>query len=371
MDNHAYFMGRALELAKLGGREVMPNPLVGAVLVRDNQIIAEGYHRRFGGSHAEVEAIKSVADSELFASSTLYVTLEPCSHFGKTPPCADLIIRSRIPRVVVGCEDPFSKVSGRGIARLRAAGVEVIESCLRDSCQAINKKFIVAHRLKRPYIILKWAQTSDGFIAPDRAELTWITGESAQALNHRWRSEEMAILVGTRTALIDDPRLTVRCVAPQREDIPELKNPVRVVVDRKGILPLSLNLFNDESETLVFSASSRTLTGSSRCIPLKSDLSIVENLCQGLYNESLLSVIVEGGAETIQSFLEAGAWEEARVFTAARQFGVGVKAPVFNHKPFGEYVVGADTLRRYAHPALAERVDVSPNLAGSAIISGI
>ena len=368
MDNSLQFMARAIELAKLGGRKVMPNPLVGAVVVHNDSIIGEGYHRRYGGPHAEVEAIRSVRNSSLLSNSTLYVTLEPCSHFGKTPPCADLIIKSRIPRVVVGCEDPFSEVSGRGIARLRSAGVEVVESALRDECRAINRRFIVAHRLKRPYVILKWAQTSDGVLAPDRSELTWITGESAQALNHRWRSEEMGILVGTRTALIDNPRLTARHVILDRPNSEEIINPTRVVVDRQGILPLSLNLFNDESETIVFSNTPRVFNGTTQYVPLNPSLSVVKQIAEELYDRSVLSLIVEGGRETIQSFLDAGVWDEARVFTAPKEFGVGLKAPVLSCEPLSSAAVGEDTLRGYANPSLSERLNVSSHSALNRII---
>lgn len=284
----------------------MPNPSVGAVLVHNNKIIAEGYTSAYGGSHAEVNCIAFAKANtpELIAQSTLYVSLEPCSHWGKTPPCADLVIASGIKKVVIGTIDPFAKVAGAGIKRLIQAGVDVTVGIQEKECQEINKRFFTYHEKKRPYIILKWAETADGFIAPktrDAQQPVWITNTYSRQLVHKWRSEEMAILVGGKTVLEDNPSLTTRDW--------EGKNPLRVVIDTKGNLGKNLAVFNQEAETLVIPSTDPQL------------------ISETLYDKEIQSVIIEGGAQTLQQFIDVNLWDEARIFKGNISFSDGTRAP--------------------------------------------
>jgi diaminohydroxyphosphoribosylaminopyrimidine deaminase/5-amino-6-(5-phosphoribosylamino)uracil reductase len=352
-------MLRALELAQRGGRAVMPNPMVGAVVVHNNQIVGEGYHQHFGGPHAEVHAISAVQSKEVLQHSTLYVTLEPCSHFGKTPPCADLIIDSGVPRVVIGCRDPFPEVAGRGITKLRNAGVEVVEDVGRDPCLVLNRRFIIAHRFQRPYILLKWAETSDRFIAPTSRIRTWISSEHSKKLVHRWRAQEMAIMVGTTTALVDDPQLTVRSTELCDDHCMPITNPIRVTIDRIGSLPRTLNIFNTEAPTIIFSNQQREQHDTVTYAPLRDDASALPHVCTILHQRGILSLIVEGGQRTLQSFLDAGLWDEARIFHCPKVFGSGVAAPRMPDLPHSSMQSGADTLHIYPHPELATRLGVS------------
>ncbi len=285
-------MARALQLAKCGRGEVSPNPMVGAVVVHDGRIIGEGYHRRYGGPHAEVNAIDSVADKSLLPKSTIYVTLEPCAHYGKTPPCADLIVRCGIPRVVIGCRDPFAKVDGRGIDRILASGAEVVVGVLEEECRRLNRRFITAHTLHRPFVTLKWACSADGFLgqrgergnempAPVR-----FSDAAGSALVHKMRTYYDAILVGSGTVLSDNPRLNVRLV--------EGRSPKKVVIDRRGRLSGSENLF-EEGEAMVMSEED------------------IPSLLSALYNKGVTSLLVEGGAAVMRAFIESGEWDTARV----------------------------------------------------------
>lgn len=299
------YMERALQLAALGRGRVSPNPMVGAVVVAQGRIIGEGYHRRYGEAHGEVNAIGSVAaaDVPLLAESTIYVTLEPCAHYGKTPPCAKLIIDKHIPRVVVGSPDPFREVAGRGVAMLRAAGVEVVEGVLRERCDRLNVRFLTAHTLGRPYILLKWAESLDGYIDRRRsaAELAArLSTPTTSTLVHRLRSEYDAILVGAATARLDNPSLTVRRWCG--------RNPLRVVLTRRGYTP-SGNLADDAAQTIVYQSMS------------------LDDVCCDLYRRGVTSLMVEGGAETINAFVEAGLWDEARVERSNVVLGGGVVAP--------------------------------------------
>lgn len=305
------YMLRALELAEKGRGSVSPNPMVGAVIVNsEGKIIGEGYHERYGEPHAEVNAVRSVEDKSQLATSTIYVTLEPCSHFGKTPPCADLIVSEGIGRVVVGCYDPNPKVSGRGIAKIEAAGIEVITGIEEDKCRNLNCRFMTAQEKKRPYVILKWAQTSDGFIdtiRPVGTPAAWFTGSEAKKMVHQWRADEDAILVGRNTALMDNPSLTVREV--------EGKNPTRVVLSQSGALDNSLNLFDGQADTIVVTAHENTFANArTRVIDFTEN--VAQKVLDVLLEERLQSVIIEGGAQTLRTFLDAGLWDEARIFTA-------------------------------------------------------
>lgn len=300
-----------------------PNPMVGAVLVYDQRIIAEGRHEYFGGPHAEVNCLGSLTPEwqSRLADTTLYVSLEPCAHTGKTPPCTDLILRSGIPRVVVGCRDPFSQVNGKGIEKLRAAGVEVIEGVLEQACKELNKRFFTFHTLHRPYIVLKWAQTANKRIAADGSERLLISNSFSNRLVHRWRSEEAAILVGTNTALADDPALTVRhWTGP---------SPVRLVVDMGLRLPASLRVFDGEARTIIFNTIKHEQTNALLFYQVTTDTSLVHQLSNALYHLDIQSVLVEGGGRLLQSFIDEGAWDEARVITnSALVIEGGLPAPV-------------------------------------------
>ena len=317
-------MNRCLELAKLGEGSTSPNPMVGCVIVYDGENIGEGYHQKHGGPHAEVNAINSVKNLELLKKSTLYVTLEPCSHFGLTPPCSDLIVAHQIPKVVIGTIDPFAKVAGRGIEKLRNAGIEVEIGILEKECREINKRFFTFHEKKRPYIILKWAETIDGFIDLERSETefgepTWITGEKALRRVHEIRAVEDAIFVGTNTALKDNPSLTVRR-CPGR-------NPIRVVLDNQLRLPKNLNLFDGSVKTIVFNSKQNREAENISFVKINFSKNILPQILEKLYNENILSVIVEGGKQLLESFLVANIWDEAHQFIGDKYFNDGIKAP--------------------------------------------
>lgn len=316
------FMQRCLDLALLGMGDVAPNPMVGCVIVHQGKIIGEGYHEKFGQPHAEVNAIRSVRNPELLAQSTLYVSLEPCSHFGKTPPCSDLIIENRFPHVVIGTVDPFAKVSGKGIERMQQAGIEVKVGLLEKECRQMNRRFFTFHEKKRPYILLKWAQTLDGFIDTNRTETqhpTWITNAFCKILVHKQRSEESAILIGTNTAEFDNPALTVREWTGNQ--------PVRMVIDRTQRLDAGLHVFDPKAPTWVFTAKEKANSENLEFIRLDFSQDILPQLLAALYERNILSVIVEGGSILLNSFLKAGLWDEAFVYTGNQFFGQGVLAP--------------------------------------------
>ena len=350
-------MHRCLELATLGLGKVAPNPMVGSVLVHENKIIGEGYHQRYGEAHAEVNCINSVKAEHrsLVPQSTLYVSLEPCAHFGKTPPCSDLIIKNRIPKVVVGCRDPFKQVNGKGIEKLENAGIEVIVGVLENQCNELNKRFFVFHTEHRPYIVLKWAETGDKKIAGENRSRVLISGEYTNRLVHKWRSEEMAICVGTNTALFDDPSLTTRLWAGG--------NPVRIVVDMNLRLPKSLKLFNGQIPTIVFNLHQHNLPFEKiSAIDLKEvgvgyyqitqDVSLVHQMLNALYRLDIQSVLIEGGAQLLQSFIDEGMWDEARVIANEELIiGNGLAAPVLKkHHVMSSQIISTDTVRIY-HPA--------------------
>ena len=300
-------MHRCLELAEKGSGNVAPNPMVGAVLVNNGQIIGEGYHRRYGQPHAEVNCINSVKekDKDKISRSTLYVSLEPCAHFGKTPPCTDLIIANKIPEVVIGCRDPFKEVDGKGIEKLKNAGVNVVYGILEKECQQLNKRFFTFHIQHRPYIILKWAETADSKIAGDGANRLYISNEQTNRLVHKWRSEEAAILIGTNTALFDDPELTTRHWPGP--------SPIRLVVDLDLRLPSSLKIFNDKQKTVVFNTIKHEENGNVSFYQVTEDVDLVHQIVNALYQLKTQSVIVEGGARLLQSFIDDEMWDEARI----------------------------------------------------------
>lgn len=316
---HEKYIKRCLELAQLGFGFVHPNPMVGAVIVHGGEVIGEGYHMRYGGAHAEVEALKTVKDTSLLKDSIMYVSLEPCNHTGKTPPCSEAIIHSGIKTVVIGVQDPNPKVSGAGLERLRQNGVEVITPVLEDECREINKRFFTFHEKKRPYIILKWAQTADGFIAKKDYSSKWISGEKSRELVHQWRAQEMGVLVGTQTAVQDNPHLTAR--------IKGAKNPFRILIDRELRIPTSFHVFDEAATTLLFNAVEDYSYPAATLIKIDFTQDIIPQILRHLYERGVQSVIIEGGTKTIQSFIDLGLWDKARVFTAQKRFGDGIPAP--------------------------------------------
>jgi diaminohydroxyphosphoribosylaminopyrimidine deaminase / 5-amino-6-(5-phosphoribosylamino)uracil reductase len=332
------FMQRALDLAQLSRGSVSPNPLVGCVIVHNNEIIGEGRHEKYGEAHAEVNAVVAVRDQSLLRNSTVYVNLEPCSHFGKTPPCADLLIRHHVKKVVVANIDPNPLVSGKGIQKLKNAGLEVITGILEEKGRELNKRFFTFIEKKRPYVILKWAETGDGFIARENFDSKWISNEHSRQLVHKWRSEEDAVLVGTGTALHDNPVLTVR-------DWPG-RNPVRIVIDRYNRLPRTLALFDGTQPTIFYTTVKNETQPNLEFVTL-NESSFQNEMMHDLFNRNIQSVIIEGGATTLQQFINNGLWDEARIFTSSQEFGSGIPAPQFNGNLISRESVLNDTLAFY------------------------
>jgi diaminohydroxyphosphoribosylaminopyrimidine deaminase / 5-amino-6-(5-phosphoribosylamino)uracil reductase len=318
-------MHRCLELAQMAAGYVAPNPMVGAVLVHEGRIIGEGFHQLYGGPHAEVNCIDAVqeADRFLVSASTLYVSLEPCAHYGKTPPCADLIIRSRIPEVMIGCRDPFKQVDGKGIEKLQAAGVRVHTGILEPEALRLNKRFMTFHTQHRPYITLKWAQTANGKIANSDYSRVLISNEFTNRLVHQWRSEEAAIMVGSRTALMDDPALTNR--------LWKGPNPVRIVIDKELQLPANLQLFNRQVKTIVFNYKQHEEQENLLYYQVTPDVSMVHQVVHALYQLQVQSVLIEGGAQLLQSFIDEGYWDETRIITSQQlHLPDGLAAPALH-----------------------------------------
>ncbi len=331
--NHEIFMQRCLHLAKLGQGFVAPNPMVGAVLVHDKQIIGEGYHKKYGGPHAEVNCIQhAIANGfeYLLDKSTIYVSLEPCAHFGKTPPCAELIIKHKIPNVVIGCRDSFKEVDGRGIEKLNQAGIQVIEEILEQESKDLNERFFFFHEYHKPFVILKWAQTADGFIGNVGNERLMISNEITNRLVHKWRSQESAILVGTNTALKDDPKLTNRLWSGS--------HPIRLVTDFNNVLPGTHHIFSGEAPTIVFNYDRHTITEGIKSpgfenktywFKLAGQPSSITEIMEACYQMGIQSIIVEGGARLQQSFIDENYWNEARIITNPTLFiKDGILAPV-------------------------------------------
>jgi len=323
---HEKYINRCIKLAKNGLGTTFPNPLVGCVIVYEDKIIGEGWHKKAGEPHAEVNAINSVKDKSLLSKSTLYVSLEPCSHFGKTPPCCDSIITHKIPNVVVGTIDPNSKVAGSGIKRLQENHVNVTVGVLEKECNELNKRFFTFHTKKRPYIILKWAESLEGYIAPiskEKLEPSWISNPFSRQLVHKWRTEEQAILVGTKTVLDDNPRLNSRDWKGN--------NPTRIIIDKSG--KINDNYFvKDKSIKTIIITEQENLTSSENGIYENGifDNNLPSSICNVLFNNNIQSVIIEGGRTTIQSFIDSNFWDEARVFIGNINLNNGVKAPILN-----------------------------------------
>lgn len=340
--NAEHFIKRCFELAQKAKGHTAPNPMVGAVLVHNNRIIAEGWHHYYGADHAEVNCLKNVAkeDLHLVPGSTMYVNLEPCAHHGITPPCATRLTEEKIGRVVIANTDPFEKVAGKGISILRDAGIEVETGILDGAGRWLNRRFFNFHTQKRPYIILKWAQTSDGFIAPADYSRFQITGSESQKLVHKWRTEEAAIMVGYNTALKDNPQLTARHW--------EGLHPLRIVLDRKLQLPQTHFVFDDTAATWIINEQHEILSGNVHSVCLAFNDSLLTALMDRLFNARILSIIVEGGAKLLNSFIAQGLWDEARVFTGDVSLGEGVAAPVLtNGSSISQSNSGSDTLEVY------------------------
>lgn len=335
-------MQRCIELALKGAGHVSPNPMVGAVLVYDDRIIGEGWHRQYGQAHAEVNCIASVKteDRDLIGKSTIYVSLEPCAHHGKTPPCADLIIQHNIQHVVIGCTDSYKEVAGKGIEKLKAAGIQVTTGILERECRWLNRRFFTRQELNRPYIILKWAQSEDGFIAPEEGRRVMLSNTFSQQLVQKMRSEEDAVLVGYKTALLDNPRLNNRYGSG--------KQPVRIVIDPELNLPETLHLFDQTQPTLVYNFRRSGNEENTSFIRLYEDESLASGITDSL--KTVNSVIVEGGSKTLQAFIDEGLWDEAFVFTTEHLLQSGTKAPTLkNNIRFDSFTLHNDIVNIYRH----------------------
>lgn len=347
-------MQRCLQIAKNGIGTTRPNPSVGAVVVLNDEIIGEGFTSPYGGNHAEVNAIDAVKNKSLLKNATIYVTLEPCSHFGKTPPCADLIVKNQIKNVVIGCVDSNSLVAGKGIERLRNAGIHVVVGVLENECKEHHKRFFTVQNKKRPFIILKWAETNNGFIAPLNKESNhpiWISNQYSQQLVHKWRAEEHAILVGTNTVIADNPKLNVRNWSGN--------NPIRIVLDRSLRIPNSAHVFDGSVKTICFteirieSQEERDVISSevekSQLIfeQINFSKNIAQQVCEVLQKYQIQSVIIEGGTQTLQTFIDANLWDEARIFIGENEFEKGVKSPEIKGKLIEEININNDVLKMY------------------------
>lgn len=332
-------------MARNGLGTTYPNPLVGSVIVHNGEIIGEGWHQKAGEAHAEVNAVNSVQDKSLLSEATIYVSLEPCSHFGKTPPCCDLIIHHKIPNVVVGTVDPFAKVAGNGIRKLVEAGKNVTVGILEDDCNELNKRFFTFHQKKRPYIILKWAESQDGYIAPlhkDEQKPVWISNTYSRQLVHKWRSEEQAILAGTQTVIDDNPKLNTRDWSGN--------DPIRIVLDRTGRIPDNAAVKDGSVKTIIFTEAENMQNTTSlffeNCI---FDTKLPHTIMATLYRHDIQSLLIEGGRQTLQLFIDAGLWDEARVFKGAIMLNEGVKAPAIKGTVINRQQIMNDELLIFRH----------------------
>lgn len=340
------YMQRCLDLAAIGIADVSPNPMVGCVIVHENIIIGEGYHQKIGEAHAEVNAIQAVFERygdqapALLKDATAYVNLEPCAHFGKTPPCADLLVKHQIKSVVIGNTDPFTGVNGQGIAKLKAANIEVKTGVLAEKCSHLNRRFFTRIKQQRPYIILKWAQTADGYFAPPEKQKKWISGPSAQQLVHQWRSEEDAVLIGKNTALVDNPMLNTRLWPG--------KSPIRIVIDRNLDIPTNFHLFEEGAKTIVFNEVKTAVENHVHFVQMEDmKYYLAQKIAFQLYLMDIQSVMIEGGVNLLNQFIQANLWDEARVFKAKNTWREGIKAPELALKPNECLTIGDDELNIY------------------------
>lgn len=341
-----FYIKRCLELAAMAIGNVNPNPMVGCVIVVDEIIIGEGYHQKYGEAHAEPNAIKSVFDKfgteaeTLLKQATAYVNLEPCAHFGKTPPCADLFVKYQLKKVVIGNRDPFSGVDGKGIEKLKNAGIEVQSGILEDDCSYFNRRFFTRIKQQRPFIILKWAETANGYFATVDGNQKWISSPLAKRLAHKWRTEEDAILVGKQTAIIDNPQLTSR-------EWPG-KNPVRLVIDKNLQIPQSNHIFNKEAKTIIFNEIKTDVVDNIHYIQMEDmQYYLAQKIAFQLYLMDIQSIIIEGGANILNQFLNANLWDEARIFTSGNSWTEGISSPVINGILIEKSQIGSDELSIY------------------------
>ncbi|MEI6823467.1 MAG: bifunctional diaminohydroxyphosphoribosylaminopyrimidine deaminase/5-amino-6-(5-phosphoribosylamino)uracil reductase RibD [Bacteroidota bacterium] len=341
INNNNKYMKRCLQLALNGAGNVAPNPMVGCVIVNNNIIIGEGFHRKYGEAHAEVNAINSVKDKSLLKEATAYVNLEPCSHFGKTPPCADLLIQHQLKEVVIANVDINPLVANKGIDKLKEAGINVVTGVLEKEAYDLNRRFFTFHKHKRPYIILKWAQTLDGFMDIERAyagdnKKYWITNDELRILVHKWRSEEASIMIGTNTALNDNPQLNVR--------LWEGNNPLRIVLDENLDLPHRLHVFDNSVLTIIFNSKLEERKGNTMFKKINFKENIIKLILDYLYSINIQSVIVEGGRELLQSYIDLGLWDEARILTGNKTFNKGLSAPVIKGNIISSETINKDTV---------------------------
>lgn len=344
------YIKRCLELAEMGSGQVSPNPMVGCVIVNDGMIIGEGYHKKYGQAHAEVNAVNSVLEkygdkaAELLQNAIVYVSLEPCAHFGKTPPCADLLVRHQVKKVVICNRDPFPDVDGKGIGKLKDAGIAVVHGILEKEGLHLNRRFFTRVTQQRPYIILKWARTANGYFAPKNSVQQWISGPLAKKLVHKWRTEEDAIVVGKQTAIADNPQLGAREWTG--------KNPVRIVIDRKLEIPESNHLYNDHAKTVIFNEVKTDVVNNIHFISMEDmQYYLPQKIAYQLYLMDIQSVIIEGGANILNQFITAGLWDEARVFNSSESWDTGVNSPQINGRIVSVTEVDQDQLTIYENIA--------------------
>ncbi len=338
MSNDNFFMQRCLDLAIKGIGKTYPNPLVGCVIVLNNKIISEGWHKSYGGIHAEADAINKVKDKSTLKNCSLYVNLEPCNHHGKTPPCTDLILKYGIQKVIIGIRDPNKNVTGSGIEYLKRNGCNVKVNILKGECNFINRRFIKFCKYKRPYITLKWAESNDGFIGPVKDKLNlgrikWLSNEKSRALSHKWRTEEQSILVGVQTVIDDNPQLTSR--------FHKGENPIRIIIDPKLRIPLKSKVLNNESKSIVLSSSKNKIDGVNI---ITNDFDNKESIINTIYNLGIQSVIVEGGSKTLQFFIDNNYWDCIRVFKTSKELKKGTPRPNFKIRDTDYKMIGDDKL---------------------------
>ena len=340
------YMKRCLELAEMGNGQVSPNPLVGCVIVSGGRIIGEGYHKQYGQAHAEVNAVNAVMDQYgdkaalLLKEATVYVSLEPCAHFGKTPPCADLLIRHRVKKVVIGNRDPFPDVDGKGMGKLLAAGITVVSGVLEEECSFVNRRFFTRIRQNRPYIILKWARTANGYFAPKNSVQQWISGPLSKKLVHKWRTEEDAVLIGKQTAMADNPQLSAR-EWPGR-------NPIRVMIDRNLEVPAGSHIYNDHAKTIVLNELKTDVVNNIHYIAMEDmQYYLPQKIAYQLYLMDIQSIIIEGGANILNQFIAAGLWDEARVFNSSQSWDTGVYSPQINGRITSVTAIDNDQITIY------------------------
>ncbi|WP_431295073.1 bifunctional diaminohydroxyphosphoribosylaminopyrimidine deaminase/5-amino-6-(5-phosphoribosylamino)uracil reductase RibD [Pedobacter sp. P26] len=341
-----FYIKRCLELATLSIGNVNPNPMVGCVIVLNDKILGEGYHQQYGKAHAEPNAVKAVFDQygdeaeTLLKQATAYVSLEPCAHFGKTPPCADLFVKHQIKKVVIGNRDPFSSVDGKGIEKLKNAGIEVLSGVLDDECRYLNRRFFTRIQQQRPYIILKWAETANGYFATKDGHQKWISGALAKRLAHQWRTEEDAILIGKQTAIMDNPQLTSR-------EWPG-KNPIRLIIDKNLQVPLSNHIFNAQAKTIIFNEIKTDVVDNIHYIQMEDmHFYLAQKIAFQLYLMDIQSVIIEGGANILNQFLSTNLWDEARIITSSNSWTEGVPSPTINGNLKEQIQIGNDKLSIY------------------------